>query len=93
MVGTVSQQVLPREDVWKPGVMEGFTSEPSELLHVALVHGWVRDGLGMRQDNPHPHPHPLLQMTVTWLPSSRFRHWRGVPSSPQFQTAPPQNAP
>lgn len=44
MVGTVSQQVLPREDVWKPGVMEGFTSEPSELLHVALVHGWVRDG-------------------------------------------------
>lgn len=39
MVGIMSQPVLPQGAVWKPGVVERFTDEPSEPLHVALVHG------------------------------------------------------
>lgn len=39
IVEIMSQPVLPQGAVWKPGVVERFTDEPSETLHVALVHG------------------------------------------------------
>lgn len=39
MVGIMSQPVLPQGAIWKSGVVERFTDEPSEPLHVALVHG------------------------------------------------------